>query len=64
MRVRVMMLVSVIARMIPLLVDSMVAVFLSIVVDLAQYVPTLSALLVLLLPHVPSIALKLLPLVP
>ena len=51
------------ARMIPLLVDSMVEVSFSIVVDLAHFVPALSALIVLLLLHVLSIALKPLPLV-
>ena len=44
------------ARMIPVSVDLMVVVFLSIVVGLAVIGPALFAILVLLLPHVRSIA--------
>ena len=49
-------LVSETARMIPSSVDLMVVVFLSVVVGLAQLWPALSALLVLLLLYVLSIA--------
>ena len=54
-----MMSVSMTVRMIPLLVDSMVVAFLSIVVVLAHFVPALSALIIFLLPPILSIALRL-----
>ena len=54
---------SVTARKITFLDDSMVVTFLSIVVGSAEIVPALSALLVVLLPHVMSIALRPPPLV-
>ena len=55
--------VSVTARIIPFLVDSMVVAFLSIVVGLVQIMPALSVLLVLLRLHVLSIGPRPLPLV-
>ena len=51
----VVLVVSETARMILLSVDLIVVVFLSIVVGLAVFVRVLTALLVLLLPHVRSI---------
>ena len=57
------MLVSVTARTIPLLVDWIVVVFLTMSAGLDQIVPALSALLVLLLTHVLSTVLRPPPLV-
>ena len=51
-------LVSVIARLTPLLVGSIAVVFLSIAVDLVHIVPALSARLVLMFLHVLAMALR------